>query len=628
MHVRIMRSASLKQRVFALIVILSILPIACFTITAFSMMRGRAAEQKLDAANKGAVYIARINGDVYAVVMESRGIYMSPDWKAAEPFAAGLMRDLADIDKLVNSWRAVVIESERSRIETLSASIDQFVKFRTELVRLAREESTAQARAFGDNDANRKVRSELNGHLNDLEKAYLGHEEEAHSYVDSVNDSNFKLLLGIAGIGAVISALGALFVHRTVVMLVNRMRVVMMELAGGNLAAHFEGVDRKDEIGDFARAFASFRDGAKERIRLEAEAQEQRERIEQERSAAEAERREVEISTAKVAEEQTQAVKFLAEGLAKVANGNLTVRLNDGFTETYRQIRDDFNIAVTRLQETISDIATAATEVSNATAEISVSTTDLSQRTEEQAASLEQTSASLEQISSTGKNNATNAQSANQSASDARELADRSGQVVVQAVEAMAKIEESSRKISDIIGVIDEIARQTNLLALNAAVEAARAGDAGRGFAVVATEVRSLAQRSSQAAKDIKALIIDSNGQVKHGVDLVNKAGASLGEIAETIKKVAAIVADVANASGEQATGIEQVNKAINQMDEVTQQNSALVEENAATAKTLEEQARAMQERVGFFKFDGLEEAGSANPAGQACADAARRGTG
>lgn len=609
MHVRIMRSASLKQRVFALIVILSTLPIVCFSVTAFSMMRGKAAEQKLDAANKGAVYLARINGDVYAVVMESRGVYMSSDWKVAEPFAAGLMRDLADINKLVEGWRQVVIESERPRIEALAASIDQFVKFRTELVRLAREESTAQARNFGDNDANRSVRKELNNRLDDLEKAYLVHEQEAHSYVDYVNKSNFNLLIGIAALGAVISVIGAFFVHRTVIMLVNRMRVVMMELAGGNLAAHFEGVDRKDEIGDFARAFASFRDGAKERIRLEAEAQEQRDRTEQERSAAEAERRKTEMSNAKVAEEQTRAVKFLAEGLAKVAEGNLTVRLDDGFTDTYRQIKDDFNIAVARLQETISDIANAANEVSNATAEISVSTTDLSQRTEEQAASLEQTSASLEEISSTVKNNATNAQSANQSASDARELADRSGQVVVEAVEAMAKIEESSRKISDIIGVIDEIARQTNLLALNAAVEAARAGDAGRGFAVVATEVRSLAQRSSQAAKDIKALIVDSNGQVRHGVDLVNKAGASLGEIVETIKKVAAIVADVANASGEQATGIEQVNKAINQMDEVTQQNSALVEENAATAKTLEDQAKAMQQRVAFFKFGALAEA-------------------
>ena len=168
----------------------------------------------------------------------------------------------------------------------------------------------------------------------------------------------------------------------------------------------------------------------------------------------------------------------------------------------------------------------------------------------------------------------------------------------------MAKIEDSSRKISDIIGVIDEIALQTNLLALNAAVEAARAGEAGRGFAVVASEVRSLAQRSSQAAKDIKDLITNSYSQVKDGVDLVNKAGAALSEIVESIKKVADDRLRHRHACGEQATGLEQINKALTQMDEVTQQNSALVEENAATAKTLENQAQAMDEQVAFFQVD------------------------
>src|SRR5881227_365810 len=199
----------------------------------------------------------------------------------------------------------------------------------------------------------------------------------------------------------------------------------------------------------------------------------------------------------------------------------------------------------------------------------------------------------MEEISTTVKKNAENAQAANQSAADTRTVADRGSEVVAAAVSAMAKIEDSSRKISDIIGVIDEIARQTNLLALNAAVEAARAGDAGRGFAVVASEVRSLAQRSSQAAKDIKDLITDSTGQVKEGVDLVNKAGASLEEIVGSIKTVAGVIADIASASVEQSSGIDQVNKALTQMDEVTQQNSALVEENAATARTLEQQAKA-----------------------------------
>jgi methyl-accepting chemotaxis protein len=182
---------------------------------------------------------------------------------------------------------------------------------------------------------------------------------------------------------------------------------------------------------------------------------------------------------------------------------------------------------------------------------------------------------------------------------------------VAEAVSAMAKIEESSGKISDIISVIDEIARQTNLLALNAAVEAARAGEAGRGFAVVASEVRSLAQRSSQAAKDIKDLITNSAGQVKNGVELVNRAGTSLNEILGSIKQVADIVAEITNASAEQAAGIEEINKALNQMDEVTQQNSALVEENAATAKTLEQQSASMDERVGAFRLEGGAKTGS-----------------
>src|SRR6185436_16911962 len=202
------------------------------------------------------------------------------------------------------------------------------------------------------------------------------------------------------------------------------------------------------------------------------------------------------------------------------------------------------------------------------------------------------------------KKNAENAHQANESAANARAVANRGGEVVAKAVEAMGQIEGSSRKISDIIGVIDEIARQTNLLALNAAVEAARAGEAGRGFAVVASEVRNLAQRSSQAAKDIKDLITNSNSQVQDGVELVNKAGGALAEIVDSINQVATIVAEIANASNEQATGIEQVNKALTQMDEVTQQNSALVEENAATAKTLEHQSGAMNQRVAFFRLD------------------------
>jgi methyl-accepting chemotaxis protein len=315
---------------------------------------------------------------------------------------------------------------------------------------------------------------------------------------------------------------------------------------------------------------------------------------------------------------QVQAVQQTQAVVAAAEDNDLTQRIPmEGKSGDIAQLCEGVNGLLDTMVNVVADIKSAASEVSNAAAEISTSTTDLSQRTEEQAAGLEETSASMEEISATVKKNAENAQQANQFASSTRQVADRGGEVVAKAVSAMSRIEESSGKISDIISVIDEIARQTNLLALNAAVEAARAGEAGRGFAVVASEVRSLAQRSSQAAKDIKDLITSSSSQVQEGVELVNKAGSSLTEIVESIKKVAQIVAEIASASAEQSTGIDQVNTALTQMDEVTQQNSALVEENAATAKTLEQQSAAMNERVGAFKLMSSAGEGGRRPAAE-----------
>jgi methyl-accepting chemotaxis protein len=296
------------------------------------------------------------------------------------------------------------------------------------------------------------------------------------------------------------------------------------------------------------------------------------------------------------------AVEQTREAVTGAKNNDLTQRIPmQGKSGELAILCGGVNDLLDSVASVMNEIRDASREVASAASEISQATTDMSQRTEEQAASLEETSFSMEEIAATVKKNAENAHHANDLTRGTRDVADRGGEVVSQAVSAMARIEESSRKISDIISVIDEIARQTNLLALNAAVEAARAGEAGRGFAVVASEVRSLAQRSSQAAKDIKELITNSSGQVQDGVQLVNRAGSSLKEILDSIKAVADIVADIATASNEQATGIEQINKALTQMDEVTQQNSAMVEENAASARTLEQQASAMNERVAAF---------------------------
>jgi methyl-accepting chemotaxis protein len=299
-----------------------------------------------------------------------------------------------------------------------------------------------------------------------------------------------------------------------------------------------------------------------------------------------------------------QAFDEVERMFGSLSKGDLTARITANYQGAFATLKNNANATAQRLLETVTEIKQAAHEVSNASAEIATSTSDLSQRTEEQAASLERTSAAMEEISVTVKKNAENAQQASQRASQTRDAADRGGQVVTSAVEAMARIDEASHKMADIISVIDEIARQTNLLALNAAVEAARAGEAGRGFAVVATEVRSLAQRSSQAAKDISELITNSSGQVKDGVELVNRAGTALNEIVESIKGVADIVVSIASASAEQSSGLDQVKEALAQMDEATQQNSALVEENAATAKTLADQSATMGEQMGFFRTE------------------------
>ena len=290
--------------------------------------------------------------------------------------------------------------------------------------------------------------------------------------------------------------------------------------------------------------------------------------------------------------------------LRTVARGDLTVRMEGDFHGVFARMRDDANATVDQLTSIVARIQGASGAINSGASEIASGNNDLSRRTEQQAANLEETAASMEELTSTVKQNADHARQANQLAIGAASVASQGGEVVGQVVTTMADIQASSRKIADIISVIDGIAFQTNILALNAAVEAARAGEQGRGFAVVATEVRSLAQRSATAAKEIKQLIEDSTGKVADGAKLAEQAGRTMGEMVASVQRVTDIMAEISAASQEQAAGIEQVNQTIVQMDETTQQNAALVEEASAAARSMEEQAAGLAQAIAVFRLE------------------------
>lgn len=418
---------------------------------------------------------------------------------------------------------------------------------------------------------------------------------DSNMQLRSMSDIWMQLLAGILIAAGGVAVMW--FVARSIAAPIGQMTEAMDKLANGNLDTEIPGVGREDEIGGMASAVEIFRSNAIKNRELEAETEVQREEVETSRQrAAENDRN--------VAERTAFATSSLAEGLRHLASGNLGFQLQKPFATEFETLRSDFNLAVSQLASTLAAVAQATQSIDDGSQEISSSANDLSRRTENQAASLEETAAALDEITTNVASSSARAEEARKVALQANQNAAQSGVIVDNAIEAMHKIELASQQITNIIGVIDEIAFQTNLLALNAGVEAARAGDAGKGFAVVAQEVRELAQRSAQASREIRGLISSSANEVENGVKLVGETGKALKTIEAFVSNINQHMDAIATSSREQSLGLAEVNTAVNQMDEVTQQNAAMVEEATAASTTLAEEAMKLRDLINQFTFD------------------------
>jgi methyl-accepting chemotaxis protein len=408
------------------------------------------------------------------------------------------------------------------------------------------------------------------------------------------------LILGIGGLVIVLAAYG---IVRSVTGPVRRLKDSMQAIADEDVSGEVPETDRRDEIGEMAKVVSVLRQSVAERAELRVRESEQQSRLEDERG--EADRRQRAVS-----QTQADAMHTVGDALERLANGDLTVSIG-AISPEYAKLREDFNRAVDALAGVINAIAHSTEIVHGSAGGIAEAANNLSHRTEQQAASLEETAAALDEITATVRNASDRAAEASRMVAETKHSTGRSGTIVRDAVAAMSRIEEASSRISQIIGVIDEIAFQTNLLALNAGVEAARAGEAGRGFAVVAQEVRELAQRSANAAKEIKGLISNSAAEVGTGVSLVRSTGDALNEIEVLVNKVNDQVNSIATSAREQAVGLAEVNTAVNQMDQMTQQNAAMVEETNAAGQTLTQESEQLKILLGNFR---LNPAGAVEP--------------
>ena len=591
-----LQNASIRTKILSLILPLCIVGLGA---TAFMSSRFKEADTVYSSFiandNAGLVELSRANRNLAAVAYGAYQVMAydasGPDIKVAREFYTESKRLLAmrlNNVKAAFPKEAATIDGFIAKSQEIVAVTDKAVEFG-----VADRNAEAAAEMLKADNSIRPTANDMAALLDKLAKGVIKGSD------DLTDKTNSTILTSLAVIGVVFSIgiILALFVaSRGITAPIARLRARMVSLAAGETSAEIDGTSRKDEVGQMAKAVQVFRESAIERIRLEQE-------TEANRSLSEKERIEREQQKAREAADVKFAVDNLAAGLSKLSEGDVSYRIGQPFTATLDAVRNDFNMSAEKLQAALTKVAQNAGGIGAGANEIKSAADDLAKRTEQQAAAVEETAAALEEITTTVRDSTKRAQEAGQIVSRAKAGAEQSGEVVRRAVVAMEQISKSANEISNIIGVIDEIAFQTNLLALNAGVEAARAGEAGKGFAVVAQEVRELAQRSANAAKEIKALITTSNDQVQQGVQLVGDTGKALETIVLEVQEINRHVVSIVESAQEQSSGLQQINTAVNQMDQDTQKNAAMVEETNAASHNLAKEVASLNQLLSQFRL-------------------------
>ncbi|MDV4161221.1 methyl-accepting chemotaxis protein [Rhizobium leguminosarum] len=592
-----LKHLKIRTKIISVVALLGLITMAGLIYVISEFRRADAAYSAfIDHEAQASMLSARASASAVASVLQVTLLAdMKPDTPAFQTALATPSKLPQARDRMKQAL--ALVPSRKPAIDEIQAGIDEIETLANKI--------TEQSKAKDSAGALSNV-ALINAKLNALTPKMIANNDAMMAMLNDGGDAlsasvNGRMVFCFVLIGiAVLAAVGfSVFVAQIgIAGPMAQLRQRMTRLAEGDTASDVSGLDRGDEVGQMAKAVLVFRDNAIERAQIEA-------RAEADRNVSDSERREREALKVREASELERAVTALGDGLRRLAAGDLASHIDEPFVAHLDALRADFNNSVEKLNETLHTVGANARAIGAGANEIRSSADQLSQRTEQQSASVEETAAALEEITTTVRDAAKRTEEASQLVARTRLGAEKSGEIVRKAVSAMQQIEKSSGEISNIIGVIDDIAFQTNLLALNAGVEAARAGEAGKGFAVVAQEVRELAQRSAKAAKEIKALISTSGTHVQTGVSLVGETGKALDAIVAEVQEINQHVHAIAEASREQSIGLQEINTAVNSMDQGTQQNAAMVEESTAASHNLATEAAALNNLLGQFRLTG-----------------------